>query len=324
VSDEQPKDRNARVREDAARKGLLKKRDDQAQKAIPLAPGELVDDAVARGTDAALKWIGNNASIIGYVVLGAIAGGVGWYVYDARATRRAETASAMLAKAVLDEHGRVGEAPKAEEGRTDVDPTPWFKTAEEKHDAVAKAYAAVAAEHAGSGPGILAKLGEANASLDKREWEKADSAFRVVKDSPLAKADPDVRGRALEGIAYALEGKGDAEGAMKAFHDLETTDAKGFKELGQYHQARLLLAKGEKDKAKEIAKALSEKLHGPSDTKLLTNLQRDVDDLLRQIDPSAAPAKPAIGNKPMTPEDMAQLQEMIERAQKNAKGKGGP
>jgi tetratricopeptide (TPR) repeat protein len=131
--------------------------------------------------------------------------------------------------------------------------------------------------------------------------------------------DADVRARATEGVGYALEGKGDVDGALAAFKELESID--GSKEQGQYHQARLLLAKGDKDGAKAIAKPLSEKLHAPSEAKKLVNLANDVDDLLRRIDPAAAPAKPALGNKPMSPDDMAQLQEMIQRAQRNAQDK---
>jgi predicted negative regulator of RcsB-dependent stress response len=324
VADELPKDRNARVREDAVRRGLLKKRNEQAQKSIPLAPGEMVDDALARGTEASLKWLRSHLNVLQYVILGAVGAAVAWYFYDSHQSKRAETASAELAKAVLDERGRIGEAPKAEDGMPDVDPTPWFKTAAEKREAVAKAYGQVAGEFASTGPGMLAKLGEANAHLDAREWDKAEAAFRATRESSLAKVDADVRGRAIEGLGYALEGKGDTEGALKAFQDLAATDVRGFKELGQYHQARLLFAKGDAAKAKEILKPLSDKLHAPSDQKPLQNLANDVDDLLRRIDPSAAPQKPGPSlGRSASPEDMARIQELIQRKMREAQEKKG-
>ena len=322
MPDELPKDRNARVREDAARRGLLKKRTDAEQKSIPLAPGELVDDALARGVDAGVRWVKGNVNLIQWVVLASLAGAAGWYVYDWRTTKRAESASSELARAVVDERGRIGEKPKGEEGVADVDPTPWFKSETEKRDVVGKAYEQVASDFPNSGPGLLAKLGEANVALDRREWDKALGGYRTVRESSLAKADADVRGRAIEGVGYALEGKGDADGALQAFKDLEATDARGFKELGQYHQARLLHAKGDDAKAKELLKALSEKLHAPSETKALSNLQNEVDDLLRRIDPSAAPAKPV--GRQFSPEDLARFQEQMRRmqeAQKNRPGK---
>ena len=51
-----PKDRNARIREEAARTGLLKKQTVRERESTPLTADEMMGDALARGADAAWKW----------------------------------------------------------------------------------------------------------------------------------------------------------------------------------------------------------------------------------------------------------------------------
>ena len=150
-------------------------------------------------------------------------------------------------------------------------------------------------------------------------------AYGDVKASALSTADVMVRGRALEGIGLALEGKGDLDGALKAFRELENTDTRGLKELGMYHQARILFAKGDTDKPRELLKGARERLKGtasPSNAGPLGEshpfqfLESQVDDLLRRIDPSAIPAPTAPapgGGSGITPEQLQQLQEQLSK-----------
>src|SRR6185503_6609304 len=196
-----------------------------------------------------------------WVIVAGIAGGIGYAVYDSRLTKRAEAASADLIKGTLSERGRVvaGTTSKNEEENPD-DPTPVFKSTEEKRETALASYRKVVTSYPGTGAAILARLGEAGVLLDKREWDGALTAYNDVKSSPLAAADVTVRGRALEGVGLTLEGKKDTDGALKAFRELENTDARGLKELGMYHQARILHAKGDNDKAKELLKGARERL----------------------------------------------------------------
>lgn len=320
-----PKDRNQAVRQQ-----LLKKRSEAAKKGIPLAPGEMVDDALARGTDRAVRWAKDNVSTLQWVILAAVVGGIGYGVYEWRMGVREERASADLIRGVLDERGRISE--HAAEGDEARDPTPTFKSYEERRDAALGAYRNVANKYKGTGAAILGRLGEAGVLLDKKDWDGALAAYRDVKGSPLAAADIDVRGRAIEGIGFALEGKGDADGAMHAFRELENTDARGFKELGMYHQARLAFAKGDKDKAKELLQKAREKLRATGETTHpFTFLETAVDDLLRRIDPSLVADRASLGGpgggKQMTPEDLerlkAQIQRQLQKAQETGNAAGG-
>jgi predicted negative regulator of RcsB-dependent stress response len=333
-------DRNQNVKQQ-----LLKKRDEAARRKVPLAPGEMVDDAIARGMSGAARWLKANFGVLQWVVLTAIVGGIGYSVYDNRSIKRAEAASADLIKGTTSERGRVvaGSSAKGEEESTD-DPTPVFKSVEEKREAALVSYRKVTASHAGTGAAILARLGEAGVLLDKREWDPALTAYNDVKSSALAAADISVKGRAIEGAGLALEGKKDTDGALKSFRELENTDSRGLKELGMYHQARILYAKGDKDKAKELLKNAHERLKNadssskgpavPGESRPFSFLEGQVDDLLKRIDPSAIAAEPSApaptgpAGKGVTPENLRKLQEELqrklqERGNKPADDKGG-
>lgn len=315
MSDEnKPKDRN-----EAVRQQLLKKRTEEAQKKVPLAPGELVDDALARATHSSVNWLRSNAGKIAGGALLVVLGGAGYLLYEWRAAKEAQAASVELGRAVLSQRGYISETPRSDE--ENLDPTPTFKSKEERSKATLSAYRAVVAEHKNTGAGILARLGEAGVLLDEGDWDGALAAYRDVKESPLGAADVDVRGRALEGMGFALEGKGDADGALKSFRELENTDVRGFKELGMYHQARLHVGRGEVDKAKELLSGARERLERPSDTRPFTYLSVAVDDLLRQVDPSAVPEKAGIGGRPLGAEDIRRLQEEFQKRMKEAQEK---
>jgi hypothetical protein len=320
-------DRNQNVKQQ-----LLKKRDEAARRKVPLAPGEMVDDAVARGMSGAARWLKKNFGVLQWVIIAAIAGGIGYAVYDSRSTKRAEAASAELLKGTLSERGRVvaGTTAKNDEENPD-DPTPVFKSIDEKRETALASYRKVTTAHPGTGAAILARMGEAGILLDKREWDASLAAYNEVKSSALAAADVTVRGRALEGAGLALEGKKDTEGALKTFRELGNTDVRGLKELGMYHEARILHAKGDNDKAKDLLKRARERLKNTEsaaktsvpmpggESRPFGFLEGQIEDLLKRIDPTALAAEPAAalpgaaGGKSVTPENLKKLQEELQR-----------
>ena len=103
-----------------------------------------------------------------------------------------------------------------------------------------------------------------------------------------------------------------------------------------YHQARILVAKGDTDKPKELLKSAREKLksaapggaQAPSgEMHPFAFLESQIDDLLRRLDPSAVPSSPPPGMSPgmpgmrgmggdprqLTPEKMRELQEQLRK-----------
>jgi tetratricopeptide (TPR) repeat protein len=252
-------------------------------------------------------------------------------------------------KGALSERGRISGAatpPKPEDGVDD--PTPVFKSADERRETALASYRKVVSSYPGTGASILARMGEAGILLDKHDWDGAINAYREVRDSALAKADVTVRGRAIEGMGLASEGKGDSEGALKSYRELENTDARGLKELGMYHQARILFAKGNADQAKELLKSAREKVKSAdsgnpsnpmSESRPFAFLETQIDDLLHRIDPSAVPTSaptpmPGMGMPPgmsmgdpgqqMTPEKLKRLQDQMKKAIEEGKKNTAP
>lgn len=324
-----PNDRNQ-----ATRQQLLKKREQAEQARKALAPGEMVDDALARGVAAAGKWLRVHSRSVQFAILGMIVAGLGYWGFDSWRIKRAEAATSALVKAERDERGRIG-APesKAEAQSEDDDDTPVFKSVEDRRKAALSDYRAAASKHSGSGASILAKLGEAGVLLDQRDFDGALTAYRDVKASKLAAADISVRARATEGIALALEGKKDIDGALSAFHELENSDVRGYRELGLFQQARILAeradgAKGDVGRAMELLKNAREKLRTATvqspygERPMFPYLQTQVDDLLKALDPTAVPAPPQTGaGRNMTPEQLQRLREEFQRRLSQSKEK---
>ncbi len=270
--------------------------------------------------------------MVGSAVAVALLGVAGYLYYE----HKQETeASVLLAKAVADDRAKIGEPPKDDE---DSDGTPIFKTFEARRDAALEKYRDVEKKFPKTGAAILARLAEGSLLLDKRDPAGAIGAFNDVKGSPLAAADHEVKGRALEGLGFAYELEATKDGgdkaklddAMKAYKELENTvDVRGFKELAMYHQARIAMEKGDKDKAKELLTTVRDRLSktdesgggssvaGPS----FPYLSEMATDRLRELDPAAAPkvSHPGGAGAQMSP---AELKRRLEEAMKKA-GAGG-
>src|SRR5688500_19528635 len=108
----------------------------------------MVDDAVARGLSSAGRWLRNNFAVLQWVIVAAIAAGIGYAVYDSRSIKRAEAASSDLMKGMASERGRIaaGTSSKGEEDNPD-DPTPVFKSVEEKRETALASYRKVATSY---------------------------------------------------------------------------------------------------------------------------------------------------------------------------------
>lgn len=293
-------------------------------------------DPLIERTAKLSEWAKQNQKIVqavGGLLVVALLGVAGTLWYQ---NKRETEASQILTKAVESQRAQIGEPKKDDDD--DDNRQQYFKTVEDRRTAALKQYREVESKFPGTGAAILARLAEGSLLLDKREADNAIAAFNDVKGSPLATADAEVKGRALEGIGFAHELSAVAKPAEKAKHldaalgafkELENVvDAKGFKELAMYHQARVLMEKGDKDKAKEILLSLKERFDKTEESLApglppppsFPYLREMAMDRLREIDPAAAPkaggAKGMGGAGGFSP---AQIKKLMEEAQK----KGG-
>ncbi len=249
------------------------------------------------------RWIRGHQQLFGallaVVVLG-VGGTLGWAYRQAK--QEAE-GSATLARGFADEHGHVSDKEDDEDDTSRAAQFyPTFKSIADRRNAALAKYREVEGKYPGTGAAILARLAEAGLLLDQGDAKGASLAYEEVKASPLALADAEVRGRSLEGIGFSREllAQSDPPGkdkhlddAFSAFKSLEQVDVEGFRELGMYHQARVLQAKGDKAKAEAILKDVYKRVSEPGEGHPFSYLEFAVEDRLRELDPSALPPKSA-------------------------------
>jgi tetratricopeptide (TPR) repeat protein len=310
------RDRNRRLREEAAGGGRPK-RGAQRVPTRQLEAGEIVDDALARSSQAAGEWLKRNFGIVQWFIIALLVGWVGYAIYSYRAGRAAEQASAKLTTAIRAEGARIGPDDSKPDPQTGIVETrPAYPTNEARLKAAETQYRAIA-DAGSTAAASFAKLGLATVLYDQGKYADAKVAYQAVKDSKLASQDLSVKGRALEGIGISLEGAGDKDGAQQAFGELANLDALGFNALGAYHQARLAFAAGNTEKAKELLKDAQKHLDADPDAKEAKKalgggpssyLQQAVKDLLRRVDPSAVPSPSAGG---LTAEQLQELQQQM-------------
>jgi hypothetical protein len=277
----------------------------------------------------ARKWIDQHRQVFGGLVAIAVIGVGGALGYTYWLNKRAADGSALLAQGFAAEHGHVSDKDDDDDDSPKTKQLyPTFKSAADRRGAALARYREVETKYPGTGAAILARLAEAGLLLDQGDSKGAIAAYVEVKASPLAQADPEVRGRALEGLGFAHElvaqsGGADKDaqldGALTEFKALEQVDVTGFKELGMYHQARVLQAKGDRAKAIEILKELHKRVSEPVEGHPFSYLEFVVDDHLRELDPAALPPKaskraaPGPGgldmNNPQVQELLRQLQQ---------------
>jgi tetratricopeptide (TPR) repeat protein len=254
---------------------------------------EKVDDAFSRAADRGARWLGDHFNIFQWLIVASIAGWVGWQIYSWRAEKAAVRTTDDYAEALRAELGRVGDTD--ETGHTDqrgnVDARKGFATDEARLAAATEGYKKVIADSGKKPAAMLAQLGLAGILYDQGKYPEAQKAYEDVLTSDLAKTDLDAKGRALEGVGLSLEAKGDKDAALKRFRELENADIAGFKELAQYHQGRLLYAKGETagavEKLKKVLEKLGKETQGTEDPGYLVTSAKS---LLERIDPKSVPA----------------------------------
>jgi tetratricopeptide (TPR) repeat protein len=329
------RDRNRRLREEAAAKRRKRSEVQTARVRRNLDTSELMDDAFARSTHAVATWLKSHFNIVQWVVLGGLALWIGSEIYAWRVRRQREQASEELAAALRIDNGRVGsETPEpGPDGEVHEDTRPAFPTDERRLAAASGAFRKAVTTARRPNIAALAELGLAGTLYDEAKYGDAKGAYERVQKSDLYGSDHDVKGRTLEGLGLSLEGLGQLDAALKVFRELTNTDVVGFGALGLYDQARILHEKGDDTQAKELLKKAEEKLKafGDKDGRL-ADLAHSLRELLEVIDPAAAAASAAAeitpellsnlsqgpNGKGITPEQLERLKQELAKRMRSA------
>ncbi|MBX3270052.1 MAG: tetratricopeptide repeat protein [Sandaracinaceae bacterium] len=311
----------------AARKAAKRGKELKEEKA-PL--DTIADTAVAQRVASFGDWASENRptvyAIVGAIVI-AIAGTIGYLQYrDAQLA----AAGAALSAAVEIANARIRDE---EEIPGENDP-PSYTSVTARAEAAIAAFDAVVAQHGGTPAAAWAHLGRGQALMALERYADARAAFQAAIDADGS--DGAVLWRALEGKGFTFEAEEDWAQAAEAYTELGRIEDGRFDPVAKYHLARSYIARDQREQATDTLRTLVESLRNAADDESAQDFayvlaQAEV--RLRELDPSAVPARPTLGGGPggglvvdpgaggdspqITPE---QIQEMLRRMQQQGGG----
>ncbi len=234
----------------------------------------LAEDGFTARTVKGLQWLIDNRVPVIVLLAAVLVGLIGTSVYQRWAREKAETAAAAFraaSEAYLKVNGTGAPGASALEG-------------DERKAQLEKArdaFAAARNQHRGSQVALLSQLGEASALYDLGDFDGALNAYNAVLEAP----DLDVftRAVALQGKAAALESKGSAGEAQKAWKALEALDAKAYGMVAGLQIGRILEASGKKAEARAhyegMQKAHADALKSFSNAQTKRQIERRLEQL---------------------------------------------
>lgn len=163
--------------------------------------------------------------------------------------RRSAGAAALLSEVYRTAGGEVSAVPLP--GL----PGPFFQSDAARQKAVAQAAEKLLAEYPGTSQAALAALAKGDAHLRLGEFDAALAAYQIYLSS--AKRNDSFRFSALEGLALAAEGKGDAAGALAGWVRLGA-EVPGQSDRADLERARLLAASGKVEEARALLTSFSD------------------------------------------------------------------
>lgn len=322
---EEPANRRARRAAAArARKQRVKERE-EAQ-AIGLGAQELIDDALARSTDSAAKWLKRNANILQWVFIGGITLWAGWGLYTWQKARSEASASDKIAKAAAAQFGKVGQDDDRESNPQIIDPTPVFADQKARLDAAQAAYEVALKNAPNDGAGLYARLGLASVLVEQGKVDEAKAEYERVLAAKFTEKDGALKAQAQEGLAQIAEGKGDKASALALYEQIAAANLGGTSDLAQYNQARLLVALDKSEDAKKLITALYEK-HPPADGiagMFPSYLEQNIKTLANVLGVEPPKPKPAGLTQAQLKDLAAGVQRQINEAQSNPAAPAAP
>jgi len=223
---------------------------------------EIEQKAEARAATMA-GWLEENRTIA-YGVLAAvvlvIAAYVAWSMFGGRA---AEAAAVDLSAAldVANAEIRSADSPALEDDLSDRE---TFPTTTARAEKALELFRTVTSAHAGTDAAVWARLGEARALLDLGKPAEARAAYE--KALREGSGNTAVAARAYEGIAFTFETENEPAKAIEKFQALSRAGEGAYKDLADYHLARMYLRTNEETRAKDLLKELVQRLRTRDDT----------------------------------------------------------
>lgn len=217
---------------------------------------EVEEQVEARAATMA-TWLEENRKVaygVLAVVLVLIAGYIGWSMFGSRS---AEQAAVALGEAldVANAEIRPADAPAPED---DISGRETFVTTNARATKALELFRKVTSRHSGTDAAVWARLGEARALLDLGKPAEARAAYeKAIREGS---GDTAVAARAYEGLAFTFESQNQPDQAIAKFNELSRAGEGAYKDLADYHLARMYLRTHADARAKTLLEELVRRL----------------------------------------------------------------
>jgi tetratricopeptide (TPR) repeat protein len=182
-----------------------------------------------------------------------------------------------------------------------------FETHKARMEEAKRRFEKAASELSGKPVGGIARLGLAAAQADLGAYDKAAAEYEKFLDESSSEADW-LKANALEGLGQVLEAQGKLDDARKRYKELGDLDAGDLSAIGKVHEARIAVAKGEKDAAKKLLEEVISGMKAAARIDAYNAAFVEARELLLGIDPKAdVPALPSTGLDGIDPAVLEQL-----------------
>ncbi len=257
---------------------------------------ELEESELGRAALRAGKWWESNQQI-GWIALAVAAIGiVGFLGWRYQEDTSSAAVGVMLEDAIEIASARVvpeGEEPAAtddEDEDEDAEDERTFPTRAARSEAALEAYQAIVAQHGDHASAGIARLGAARALLALGRNDEAEAMYQEAFDRNGRSGV--IAWQALEGVGFAQEAAGNPTEAQSTYERLGNLEDHAYEQVANYHLARLMLSRGERDEARTALRELvdslrADTLEGSSEPRF-PYLLSQAEVRLRELDPSSA------------------------------------
>jgi predicted negative regulator of RcsB-dependent stress response len=207
-------------------------------------------DAFQRGVRKAGRFTVTRAPVVigGIVLTAAIISGVIWL----RDQRREEAAMAtrVLAQAVgFQARAQIVDVAQYTKDRKHPFPIPLVNDEAERDATVSKSLSELAGEFPETSADVLSALVRASRLVRAGNFSEAETAYRAfLSEHP----GHELEFLAREGLTFALEGKGDLDGALSEVERLVGKTGDFYRDQGLYQKGRLLERSGRGEEARDV------------------------------------------------------------------------
>lgn len=207
------------------------------------------DEFQAKGFEL-VEWMQEKRHVVLGLIAAIVVAGGALSAYALMQAGANEAASKVYAEALKAYEGGIGDPLPGENSDG-----PRFKDAKERAQKARELFEKVVSEHRSTDVSTLASLYVGHTSLQLGEADKAVEAYQRFLDR-TDKKDP-LRFAGLDGLASALEAKGDVDGAIQRLQEIVDLPGTVAEDAALFRIGRLYLDKGDKAKAKEVLERLT-------------------------------------------------------------------